>query len=60
LVDPANADRKFMRSIIRHDIMPHARRVNQGLEKTFRKLVEKEYSNLGNTEKDLTHNQNML
>ena len=45
LIDPGNADRKFMRSIIRHDIMPHARIVNPGVEKTFRKLVEKEYKN---------------
>ena len=44
LADPANADRKFMRSIIRHDIMPHARLVNPGLQKTFKKLVEKEYN----------------
>jgi tRNA(Ile)-lysidine synthase TilS/MesJ len=41
LVDPSNADRKFMRSIIRHDIVPHARLVNPGIEKTFKKLVEK-------------------
>ena len=45
LTDPANSDRMFMRSIIRHDIMPHARLVNPGVEKTFRKLVEKEYRN---------------
>ena len=41
LIDPGNADRKFMRSIIRHDIMPNARLVNPGMEKTFKKLVEK-------------------
>lgn len=46
LVDPANIDRKFMRSIIRHDIIPHARLINPGMEKTFRKLVEKEYENV--------------
>ena len=45
LAEPANSDRMFMRSIIRHDIMPHARLVNPGIEKTFRKLVEKEYRN---------------
>ena len=44
MIDPGNTDRKFMRSIIRNDIMPHARKVNQGLEKTFKKLVEKEYN----------------
>ena len=42
LVDPGNADQRFMRSIIRHDILPSARLVNPGIEKTFRKLVEKE------------------
>ena len=46
LVDPGNSDQKFMRSIIRHDIMPHARVVNPGMEKTFKKLVEKEYNNI--------------
>ena len=45
LTDPANSDRMFMRSIIRHDIVPHAKLVNPGIEKTFRKLVEKEYKN---------------
>ena len=44
MVDPGNSDRKFMRSIIRHDIMPHARKVNKGLEKTFKKLVERDYN----------------
>ena len=44
MVDPGNSDRKFMRSIIRHDIMPHARKVNQGLEKTFKKIVERDYN----------------
>ena len=47
LDDPANADKKFMRSIIRHDIVPQARLVNPGLEKTFKKLVEKEYNHIG-------------
>ena len=46
IVDPGNTDRKFMRSIIRNDIMPHARKVNQGLEKTFKKLVENEFNSL--------------
>ena len=44
LTDPSNSDRVFMRSIIRHDIVPHAKIVNPGIEKTFRKLVEKEYA----------------
>jgi tRNA(Ile)-lysidine synthase len=45
LEDPANEDRNFMRSIVRHDILPYAREVNPGIEKTFRKLVEKECKN---------------
>jgi len=43
MVDPGNTDRKFMRSIIRNDMMPHARKVNKGLDKTFKKIVEKKY-----------------
>ena len=44
MVDPSNTDRKFMRSIIRNDMMPHARKVNKGIEKTFKKMVEREYN----------------
>ena len=44
MVDPGNKDRKFMRSIIRNDMMPHARKVNKGIEKTFKKMVEREYN----------------
>ena len=44
MVDPGNTDRKFMRSIIRNDMMPHARKVNKGIEKTFKKMVEREYN----------------
>ena len=44
MIDPGNTDRKFMRSIIRNDMMPHARKVNKGIEKTFKKLVEREYN----------------
>ena len=44
LVDPSNENRDFMRSIIRHDIMPHAKMVNPGIEKTFKKMVEREYN----------------
>ena len=43
MVDPANEDRKFMRSIVRHDILPNARRLNPGIEKTFKKIVEKNF-----------------
>jgi len=43
LTDPANEDKKFMRSIVRHDILPNAKLVNPGIEKTVKKLVEKSY-----------------
>ena len=46
LIDPANEDKKFMRSVIRHDILPNARLVNPGIEKTIKKLVEKSYEEL--------------
>jgi tRNA(Ile)-lysidine synthase len=46
LVDPANEDKQFMRSIIRHDILPNARLVNPGIEKTIKKLVQKSYEEL--------------
>jgi len=39
LDDPSNVDRKYMRSIIRNDILPHCLLVNPGLEKTIRKLI---------------------
>jgi tRNA(Ile)-lysidine synthase len=44
LLDPANEDKKFMRSIIRHDLMPNAKLVNPGIEKTVKKLIEKSYN----------------
>lgn len=43
LDDPGNNDRKYMRSIIRHDIMPHALRVNPGLRTVVRKKLEAEH-----------------
>jgi len=43
MIDPSNEDRKFMRSIIRHDILPKAKLVNPGIEKTIKKLVERNY-----------------
>ena len=43
LLDPSNEDKKFMRSIIRHEILPSARLVNPGIEKTFKKLVENNF-----------------
>jgi len=43
LDDPANKDEKFMRSIIRHRIMPEALRVNPGLHKVVKKKIIKEF-----------------
>lgn len=41
LVDPSNQDRNFMRSIIRHDIVPLALQVNPGLATVVRKMYER-------------------
>jgi len=43
LLDPSNEDKKFMKSIIRHDILPNVKLINPGIEKTIKKLVEKSY-----------------
>ena len=45
LDDPGNVDRKYMRSVIRNDILPHALTVNPGLEKTVRKMIERQNEN---------------
>lgn len=37
--DPGNVDEKYMRSIIRHKILPEALRVNPGLEKVVRRKI---------------------
>jgi tRNA(Ile)-lysidine synthase len=41
LKDPGNVDEKYMRSIIRHKILPEVLRVNPGLAKVIKKKVEK-------------------
>jgi tRNA(Ile)-lysidine synthetase-like protein len=41
IVDPGNRDEKYMRSIIRHKILPEALRVNPGLEKVIKRKIEK-------------------
>lgn len=43
LDDPANSDEKYMRSIVRHKIMPEALRVNPGLRTVIKKKYELEY-----------------
>ena len=37
--DPSNSDIKFMRNYIRHEIVPHAVRVNPGIHKVLRKKI---------------------
>jgi tRNA(Ile)-lysidine synthase len=44
LLDPGNEDKKFMRSIIRHELLPNARLINPGIEKTVKKMIEKSYN----------------
>ena len=39
VVDPGNKDEKYMRSIIRHKILPESLRVNPGLEKVIRRKL---------------------
>lgn len=43
--DPSNKDERYMRSIIRHQIMKHALRVNPGIRKVIKKKIEKENAN---------------
>jgi len=42
--DPGNFDSKYMRSLIRNDLMPHALRVNPGLHKVIRKKILSSFS----------------
>jgi tRNA(Ile)-lysidine synthetase-like protein len=44
LDDPSNFDRKYKRNIVRHDIIPHALKINPGIEKTIIKLTKEEYN----------------
>ncbi len=43
--DPSNEDERYMRSIVRHKILPEALRVNPGIRKVIRKKIEKENAN---------------
>lgn len=42
--DESNKDTRYMRNYIRHEIMPHALRVNPGIHKTVMKKVRDEYT----------------
>ena len=41
---PGNRDEKFMRSIIRHSIVPQCLKVNPGLRKVIKKKIIDDYS----------------
>jgi len=43
--DGSNFDTKYMRNYVRHNIMPHALKVNKGLPKVIRKKVKEDYVN---------------
>lgn len=42
--DPSNQDEKYMRSIIRHKILPESLRVNPGLGKVLKKKIIEKYT----------------
>ena len=46
IIDPGNKDESFMRSIIRHKIVPESLRVNPGLRKVIFKKLKHENVNL--------------
>ena len=45
VTDPSNFDEKYMRSLIRKNIVPEALKVNPGLRKVMKKKVMKDYEN---------------
>ncbi len=47
MYDPSNEDVKYMRNLIRHEMIPVALRVNPGLEKVIRRIIMKEYNGGG-------------
>jgi len=45
--DPSNTNNlNFMRNLVRHEIVPHALKVNPGLRKTIRKKLIEKYQNI--------------
>jgi tRNA(Ile)-lysidine synthase len=44
--DPSNYDEQYMRSIVRHKILPEALRVNPGLRTVVRKKIEEENAHI--------------
>jgi tRNA(Ile)-lysidine synthase len=51
--DSSNQDTKYMRNYIRHELVPHALRVNPGLHKVVARKVE-EFNERANEELDLS------
>jgi len=47
LTDPGNHNERFMRSIIRHSIVPQCLRVNPGLRKVIKKKIIVDYNKIG-------------
>ncbi|MAG26512.1 tRNA lysidine(34) synthetase TilS [Candidatus Pacearchaeota archaeon] len=43
--DPSNKNKRFMRNFIRSELMPKARHINPGIQKTIKKKVIKEFKN---------------
>ena len=41
LEDPSNESRDHMRNVIRHDVMPHALKVNPGIHKVVKKRIQR-------------------
>jgi tRNA(Ile)-lysidine synthase len=42
--DDSNTDTSYMRNYIRHELMPHAIKVNPGLHKVVRRIVQNQYT----------------
>ena len=45
VVDPSNSDEKYMRNYIRHTLLPVCKRVNPGIDKVVKKMVEESFKN---------------
>jgi len=48
ITDPGNQDEKYMRSIVRHKIVPQATRINPGVRTVLKKKIEFEYKSQEN------------
>jgi len=48
ITDPGNQDERYMRSIVRHKIVPQAVRINPGVRTVLKKKIELEYKSQEN------------